>query len=169
MLLTFKTKLEKLASGDKYTTIRIETPSRAAHWERHKNGANEFWFSHEEKTRLENTWDEECHIWWLNPRNMNKFCRKIRTSRLNYIDRKQGAYLDEKDAHADGFSSRGDLIDKLCELHDMTLDEVLNATWYIYNWSTTGGDVREGWLLNHYVVSYECDEFCPLCDLEKKR
>lgn len=164
MLLTFRVKLLKIVNGKKHTTIRIMTKHREAYWDKHCTSDNLRLYN--SRKRIINTWGEIAHLWWLNPRNRNPYCRKIGNSPLIDIQRTEGYGLNLWDAQKDGFESLNDLIKTLSETNNMTQQEVLNAVWLIYTWNDYNLN-KEPLFQDHMVV--ECSEgFCPMCKESKE-
>ena len=164
MLLTFSTKLTEILEKQKWTTIRQETPTRKHHWDIHSDPTNTTAVPGVSET-VENTWGEKCHLWWLNPRNRSKYCRKIGESDLVGITRKKGEILTNDDALADGFDSLDDLIEVLGALHNMSWKDIKETVWYINEWDSA---FSLSWKMEKHLVNAamnkRCqDEYCPAC------
>lgn len=159
MLLTFRVKLLKVIDGTKLTTIRIMTKHREAYWDRHCTPDNLRLYNN--RKRIVNTWREVAHLWWLNPRNRNPYCRKIGKAPLIDIQRTEGRHLNLWDAQKDGFETLNELIETLAKTNNTTQQEVLNAVWLIYTWDNYNLAL-EPQMYPHNVKT--CKEGnCPVC------
>lgn len=159
MFLTFRVKLLKVIDGTKHTTIRLFTPSRQKYWSRHIRPHN--YRKLENGERMVNTWREVAHLWWLNPRNRNPYCRKIGVAHLIDIQKVKGQFLLASDAKKDGFENLTELLEALAETNNMSEQEVLNAVWLIYTWDNYNLAL-EPQMYPHNVKT--CKEGnCPVC------
>ena len=164
MMLTFQVCLEEIISRQKIMTTRLETPSRKEYWEKHKTkGSYTPAETEGEPETLHNTWEEVCHLWWLNPRNQSPYCRKIATPYLDFIKKKKGTQFAIEDYRRDGFETMEEYIRALMKTNNMTRPEVMEATWYQYVWVPSHRAMHfEPWAESH--PAGKCtDTFCPLC------
>jgi hypothetical protein len=117
---------------------------------------------------LHNLWGETCKIWWLNPRNQSKYCRRIGEAWLDFIVRLKGKDFSFTDAIRDGFDPKEEYIQTLMITNKLTREEVLEATWYQYVWVPTNIKF-ETWVQLHVAnaKSKNCTtQYCPLCQIE---
>ena len=110
-LLTFNVMEDKLLNREKQQTIR----ANIVYWSKRLDKNNKL------------------DIWWLNPRNRHKRCRKLGIGNGTY-ELKYGRNLTQSDAWKDGLSDRIQLQSTLMKIYKLSPQETLDKRWIIISW-----------------------------------
>ena len=150
MMLTFKGLLVEVLDGRKVMTTRIDSPNRRKIYRKFHEYSDEM----------------DAHLWWLNPRNLSKYCGKIGTAQVRDIAMVKGCDLTDEQAVLDGFGEFMDpleaYLDALDWTNGLTREETLDQVWHLYKWSYSEIKFEETmWIVYH---DERCPgEFCPIC------
>ena len=117
-MLTFTGQLDKILDGTKTMTTRLD--AKGWYFRTIAGGS-------------------VLDMWWQNPRTRKPDCYKIGRTVCYSLDRKTGAYFDQKDAEQDGFPTIREYKEALAKLNNMPWYEVDRTMWTQIRWVDQSG------------------------------